>query len=151
MSRPNPWVASLLSALLPGAGHMYAGDRDRGFRLVAIDVVLIVFFGISLLFFQTEVLKVWASLPSLSLVMVGNLVLLSYRGWAAYDAYQMVSGSSSATSKGVAVVLGVVLWLVVLMPHAAVGYYNIVQYSLISEVFAAPPATATAIVTTARA
>jgi LCP family protein required for cell wall assembly len=117
---------------------MYAGDRNRGVRLIAIDVVLIVFFGLSVLFFQTEVLKAWASLQSLSLVMVGNLVLLSYRGWAAYDAYQGVDGPSSATSKGLAVVLGVVVWLVVLMPHAAVGYYNIVQYSLISEVFAAP-------------
>ena len=140
----NPWVASLLSALIPGVGHVYAGDRDRGVRLIGIDVALVVLFGISVLFFQTEVLKVWASLPSLSLVMVGNLVLLSYRGWAAYDAFQMVEGPSSATSKGLAVVLGAVVWLVVLMPHAAVGYYNIVQYSLISEVFAASPGPVTA-------
>ena len=144
MSHPNPWLASLFSALIPGAGHLYAGDRDKGVRLIAVDVVLIVFFAISVLFFQTEVLKAWASLPSLSFVMVGNLVLLSYRGWAAYDAYQLVGGPSSATSKGIAVVLGAVVWLVVLMPHAAVGYYNIVQYSLISEVFAAPATSADA-------
>lgn len=136
--QPNPWVASLFSALIPGSGHIYAGDRDRGVRLIAIDVGLVVLFGVSVLFFQTEVLKAWASLPSLSLIMVGNLVLLSYRGWAAYDAYQLVEGPASATSRGLAVVLGAVVWLVVLVPHAAVGYYNIVQYSLISEVFAAP-------------
>lgn len=135
---PNPWIAALFSALIPGAGHLYAGDRTRGVRLVVVDAILIVLFVISVLFFQTEVLKAWASLPSLSLVMVGNLVLLSYRGWAAYDAFRLVDGELQPTSKSLAVVVGVVVWLVVLMPHAAVGYFNIVQYSLISEVFTAP-------------
>jgi len=135
---PNPWVASLFSALIPGAGHFYAGHRDRGVRLIFIDVALIILFLVSILFFQTEVLKAWASLPSLSLVMVGNLILLSYRGWAAYDAFQLIEGAPPATSRALALVLGATIWFVVLMPHVAVGYYNVVQYSLISEVFAAP-------------
>jgi LCP family protein required for cell wall assembly len=129
-------VASLLSALVPGAGQIYAGDRVRGRRLIIIDVALLILFGASVFFFQTEVLKAWASLPSLSLIMVANLVLLSYRAWAAYDAYHLVSGPGSTGAAALAA--GVLVALVVFIPHVALGYLNVVQYSLISTVFAAP-------------
>ena len=134
----NPWAASLLSALIPGAGQWYAGQRRRGLVLLAIDVLLIGLFITGGLFFQTEVLKAWAALPSLSLIMGGNLVLLSYRAWAAYDAYQLASESGSPRARDWAIVAGLLASLLVLVPHMAVGYLNVVQYSLISEVFAEP-------------
>ncbi|MGB7860117.1 MAG: LCP family protein [Acidimicrobiia bacterium] len=134
--RPSPWLAALLSALIPGLGQIRAGDRRRGVRLVIIDLVLVALFVIALLFFQTSVLKAWASLPTLSLIMVGNLMLLSYRGWAAYDAFNVSGGSAGVAATAITVVVGVAVWMVVLVPHLAVGYYNVVQYSLISEVFA---------------
>ena len=142
--RTNPWLASLLSALIPGAGHIYAGDRHGGVRLIVIDGVLLLLFALAVLFFQTEVIKAWASLNSLSLVMVANLVLLSYRAWAAYDAYHLAAGRAEASPTGMAIALGLLVWVVVLVPHMAVGYFNVVQYSLISEVFAAPEQPGTA-------
>lgn len=129
-------MASLLSALIPGAGQVYAGDRERGRRLIAIDLGLLALLVVAVTFFQSEVLKAWASLATLSLIMVGNLVLLAYRSWAAYDAFHLVRGPSSPAATATAV--GVLVFLVVLLPHLALGYVNVVQYSLISEVFAPP-------------
>lgn len=88
--------------------------------------------------FRGEVLKAWASLPSLSLVMVVNLVLLSYRAWAAHDAYHRIAHSVPSPPRPVSVVLASVVWIVVLVPHVALGYLNVVQHSLIAEVFEAP-------------
>ena len=138
----RPWVASLLSALFPGAGQIYAGASDRGRRLVFVDLSLFVLLGITVLFFRTQVLKAWASLDTLSLIMVGNLLLFSYRAWAAHDAHGLMArrpGSAQVSRLGV-----VLVGLVVLVPHVALGYLNVVQYSLISEVFA-PAATTTTI------
>lgn len=88
-----------------------------------------------MLFFQTEIVKAWASTDSLALVMAGNLVLLSFRAWAAYDAFVLASsGPDVGTSASLILVLFV--WVVVLVPHVVLGYYNLVQTSLITEVFA---------------
>jgi len=115
---------------------MYAGERERGRRLVLIDVGLVVLMVTAVLFFQTEILKVWASLSSLGLLMAGNLVLLTYRGWAAFDAHQLASRNAPGRlAPGMAVTAGVLVWAIVLAPHVALGYYNLVQYSLIDEVF----------------
>lgn len=147
---PKKWLAALLSAILPGAGHIYAGRADRGRWLIVIDIALVAAVVGSAVFFQSEILKAWASLPSLSLIMVANLVVLSYRAWAAHDAFHLTTGASS-TSRNSAMVLASVVWLVVLLPHVALGYLNIVQHSLISEVFVAseePTATTTTVITT---
>lgn len=136
----NPWLAAFLSALIPGAGHLYAGERRRGIRLIAIDVALIALLIGGVLFFQTEILKVWASLSSLSLLMAGNLVLLAFRGWVSYDAYHLAAdGPAASLAPALAIAAGIVVWAVVLIPHVALGYYNLVQYSLIDEVFEETP------------
>ena len=135
-----PWLAALLSALIPGAGHVYAGERERGKQLIVIDLALIAAVVIAVLFFQTEVLKAWASLSSLALLMTGNLVLLGYRGWASYDAYQTTAENSSGRlAAGAGLLVGVAVWALVLIPHVAFGYFNLVQYTLIDEVFADDP------------
>lgn len=131
-------MASVLSALAPGAGHIYAGNSVIGWRLLAADAALIVLAGIGVFFFRGEVLKAWASLPSLSLIMVVNLILLSYRAWAAHDAYHLTAQSVPSPPRPVSVLLASVVWLVVLLPHVALGYLNVVQHSLIAEVFQAP-------------
>lgn len=132
---PRRWLASLYSALIPGAGHIYAGDRERGRILVLIDLALVAIAIVGVAFFRGEILKAWASLPTLSLIMTANLVLLSYRTWAAYDAYDLAAGSPPRSPTGIAFGLGVVVWAVVLVPHVALGYLDVVQHSLISEVF----------------
>jgi len=138
-SQPNPWLASLFSAVIPGAGHIYAGERERGRRLIIIDLVMVALLIIGVLFFKTEMVKVWASLSSLSLLMVANILLLSYRGWAAYDAYNVAADRTSGSAPVWAFAVTALVWLVVLVPHAVLGYYNLVQYSLIDTVFADTP------------
>lgn len=143
---PNRWLASLFSALIPGAGHVYAGDQARGRRLIAIDAALVALVVVGILFFRSEMLKAWASLSTLSLIMTVNLTLLGYRAWAALDAYRLVTDSKASESRGVVVALAAGIWVVVLIPHLALGYLNVVQHSLISEVFAVsedPDATGT--------
>jgi LCP family protein required for cell wall assembly len=137
-SLPNAWTAALLSAIAPGAGQWHAGDKARGKRLILVDVGILLVLLVAVLFFQSEVLKAWASLSSLALIMVGNLVLLSYRAWAAYDAYYLPgvdrSGNASTALLGL-----LVAGLLVAVPHVALGYLNVVQYSLISDVFVDTP------------
>ena len=108
-----------------------------------LDGVLIALGGSAILFFRGEVLKAWASLPSLSLIMAVNLALLSYRAWAAHDAYHLIVGAKPAATRWALVALASAVWLVVLLPHVALGYLNVVQHSLIAEVFEAPEVLAT--------
>lgn len=131
---PDKWLAALLSAVAPGVGHIYAGQNERGRRLVAIDMIIVALAAIVIFFFRGEVLKIWASLPSLSLMMVFNLMVLSYRAWAAHDAFHLTSRDSASAPTG-AILMASVVWIVVLLPHVALGYLNVVQHSLISEVF----------------
>lgn len=122
---------------MPGIGHIYANENNRGRLLVAVDLGLIAVLAIVALFFQTGVVKAWVSLDGLALIMFGNLVLGTYRVWAAYDAHGLVSGRQIRT--GLArIALVVVVGLVLLVPHVAVGYLTVVQYSLVAEVFDDP-------------
>lgn len=125
----------MLSATIPGMGQVYTGHGERGRRLIALDVTLGAVAAIAVLFFRGEVLKAWASLPSLSLMMTANLILLSYRAWAAHDAYHLARPPADRPARSAVVLMAPVVWLIVVLPHLALGYLNVVQHSLISEVF----------------
>lgn len=64
-------MAALLSALVPGLGHIYAGENTKGRVLVAIDLGLIALMAIIAIFFQTGIAKAWLSLDWLALIMFG--------------------------------------------------------------------------------
>lgn len=132
-------MAALLSALVPGVGHIYANENTKGRILVAIDAGLIAVLAIVALFFQTGAIKAWASLDTLALIMVGNLALLSFRAWAAYDAHGLIAGRrvGLAGARVAAAAIAVVL----VVPHFVIGYYTVVQYSLIAAVFDDPTPT----------
>ena len=124
---------------MPGLGHLYAGENTKGRTLVAIDLGLIALLAIVAFFFKTGAIKAWASLDTLALIMLGNLVLLTFRIWAAYDAHGLVTGRHSSSLVGR--VLVVVIALVLLVPHVAIGYFTVVQYSLLAAVFDDPEPT----------
>lgn len=138
---PNRWVSALLSAIVPGLGHIYAGHRARGRRLILIDLALLASLVVVGLFFRSEILKAWVSLSSLSLIMVANIALLSYRAWAAYDAYNLVGGDHGSKAVAGGVLAGVAVFALILGPHLALGYLNVSQYALIADVFAPAPTT----------
>lgn len=135
----SPWVASFLSALLPGTGQVYAGDTRRGRILIGIDLGLIALLVIVALFFQTGAIKAWASLDTLALIMFGNLILLTFRVWAAYDAHGLARGRMGPSPAGRVLVAAIAL--VLLVPHVVMGYYTVVQYSLLAAVFDSPEPT----------
>lgn len=82
----------------------------------------------------------------LVLLMILNLALLAYRVWAADDAYRSAKAAGAAGVRLAPVGIGLIVGAILLIPHAALAYYDIVQYNLIATNFAAedvaaPPAT----------
>lgn len=149
-SSSKPWIAALASALIPGVGQFIAGDKRRGLRLLAINAVILV---IMFVFFRDKVtvLSHWVSPNSLAIMMVGNIVLLGYRVWAADDAYRLVKGRMPrAANRNAAMALGsaAAVSAVLLLPHVVFGYYDVVQYDLLTSVFTADSSTNTTVATT---
>ncbi|VAV91697.1 hypothetical protein MNBD_ACTINO01-2253, partial [hydrothermal vent metagenome] len=120
-----------------GAGHFVAGDARRGRLLLLIDVVILV--TIAFLFRdKVAVLTAWIRPASLAWMMIGNLIFLGYRVWAADDAYRSAKGNQPGNVKPTtAALLGgaTVLAVILVTPHIVFGYYDVVQYDLIQTVF----------------
>jgi len=133
----KPFLAAFASAIVPGVGQFMAGDSRKGRILLIVDVVIL---AITLFFFRDKVslLTMWIRPSSLALMMVGNILLLAYRVWAADDAYRSASASNAATrtsASGAVIVGAVLIGSVLLLPHMVFGYYDVVQYDLITSVF----------------
>jgi len=130
--QPRPLVAAGLSVVVPGAGQVYAGRARRGVALLAADAALVaaaVVFSLDRLGMAKAAFK-----PRfLTALMIGNILLLGYRIWAAEDAYRLAGGERG--SKRASITAAAVLALLLLVPHAALAYYDLVQYSLITTVF----------------
>jgi LCP family protein required for cell wall assembly len=145
---PNPFVAAATSALIPGLGQWLAGHRKKARTLFIIDVGVL---AVLLFFFHDKVsiLTAFVRPTSMALLMVLNILLLGYRVWAADDAYRSASPSEPSMSRVVALTAMVALGAFLLMPHVVFGYYDLVQYSLITTVFDGGEASASATTTTA--
>ncbi len=146
-SASKPWLAAFASAIVPGVGQFIAGDRRRGRNLLIINLVILVAIGF---FFRDRVavLTAWLQPTSLALMMVGNIILLGYRIWAADDAYRSAKGRAPASLRSpTAAVLGgaVGLSLILLTPHVVFGYYDLVQYDLLTSVFTASSTSTTVV------
>ena len=154
-SRNNarPLVAAVLSGVLPGAGHFIAGDNRRARTLLIIDLVIIVILAF-VFRSKVSILTAWIQPTSLALMMIGNIMLLGYRLWAASDAYRLAQGSETS-SRGASrmMVLGgtIAIGLVLVTPHVVFGYFDVVQYDLITSVFGDNTASASAAATSAPA
>lgn len=147
----KPFIAAFASAIVPGVGQFIAGDSRRGSLLLIIDAVI---FAVLLFFLRDKIfiLTLWIKPSSLALMMLGNILLLAYRVWAADDAYRLAKdklGESARMPAGAAIVIGAIsLGAVLLLPHAVFGYYDVIQYDLITSVFAASAPQAAATTTT---
>ncbi|MEN8041572.1 MAG: LCP family protein [Actinomycetota bacterium] len=133
----KPLVAAFASAIVPGAGQFIAGNARRGRLLLIVDVAIL---AVLAFFFRDKVqlLTMWIQPSSLALMMVGNILLLGYRVWAADDAYRTAKTNfgDAATASAAAVLVGVtVVTAVLVLPHVVFGYYDVVQYDLITSVF----------------
>jgi LCP family protein required for cell wall assembly len=140
-------VAALASAIVPGLGQVYAGERAKGNRLLVVDGAIVVLAVASLLWLRLDMVKLWVSSSGLALMMAINLVLLGYRWLAATDAYQSVENRIG--NRVQANVLMAVIGLMLLVPHVGFGYLAFTQYGLIDSVFGgSDPSAAPAVTTT---
>ena len=133
----RPFVAAGLSAVIPGIGHFVAGDARRGRFLILIDIAILAVLAF-LFRDKVSILTAWIQPTSLALMMIGNIALLGYRVWAADDAYRTAKGSQPSSSRpSTAALFGgaAVLLAVILTPHIVFGYFDVVQYDLITTVF----------------
>ncbi len=144
--RARPLLAAGLSAVVPGAGQAYAGRVRRGLILLGVDAVLIAL-GVVFTLDRLGVVKAAFKPRFLTALMVGNIVLLGFRIWAADDAYRCARdrrpGRAPRSAGRVGAVATGVLALMLVVPHAAVAYYDLVQYNLITTVFAEDDTTTT--------
>jgi LCP family protein required for cell wall assembly len=136
-STARPLIAAVLSGVVPGLGQLIAGDGRRARTLFIIDLVII---AILAFVFRSKlaILTAWIQPTSLALMMIGNILLLGYRIWAASDAYAIAKGPSSrSTGPSRILVLGgtIAIGLVLVTPHVVFGYFDVVQYDLITSVF----------------
>ena len=148
--RANAFVAMFLSALIPGAGQLYSGRKRRGLVLLAVTIVMLAILAM-MLRDRTMWLR-WSVEPdALRWLLVGNGVLLAFRVYAAIDAYTGTTKhdwgplATGAIGTFAGLLIGVSVALVA-VPHAYAGYLDVVQYDLITTVFAplddpAPPPT----------
>lgn len=147
-SSTKPWLAAFASAIIPGVGQFIAGDARKGRILVAIDIVIL---AVIAFFFRDRVavLTAWLQPTSLAVMMVANIILLGYRIWAADDAYRTAKGRAPASMKtpaGAVVGGALALMLVLVTPHVVFGYYDLVQYDLLTSVFTHDSPTSTTVV-----
>ena len=129
-----------LSALAPGLGHLYAGRRRRGIFLLGITGLVILVLAMTLQDKTTWL--VWSVQPtSLRWILAGNGVALAFRVFAAADALFSPSLRQSIMPGGriAATLLISGSFLVLTLPHAYAGYLDVVQYDLITTVFAPTP------------
>ena len=151
--RPLPLIAAAFSALVPGLGQWYVGDRRKAwihlaitavFVLPAMALLVLVFFvdGIDL---ALVVSRPFFRSPGLLLVLLGaNILLLGFRAGSAVDAY--IAATPRPVSTGgfpvgfmFSVTALVLLLAAVAVPHYWVGRRNVALYDLLSHDFSSDP------------
>ena len=153
----RPLIAALLSAVVPGAGQIYAGERRRGWVLLGVAVLLVlpaavllilVLYGPGGLDLAITVSRPFFQHPELLLVLLAvNLALAAFRMAVAVDAYQVARTRphpAGGWRLGVAsVVVAVIVVGLVTGPHYWAGRRNLSLYDLFTHEFVADPATTT--------
>lgn len=140
--RHRPLVAAVLSAVVPGLGQWYAGRRRRAVVLLAISGVLLLGAALWFAVDPVSVAKLAFRPGVLRGLLAIDVAVLALRVWATWDAYRCVPGPA-ASSRPVAASIVAVAAVVLVLPHAAFAYYDLVQLDLITSVFASPPTTIT--------
>lgn len=137
----HPLTAAALSALLPGFGHFGYNNR-RAYALIIASAGSMVAAVAYVSTRSAATLLIWSVSPTrLRLVIVGAVVLLLVRIAVAVDVYLTVSRMRLLKERGAlrlwSVIRIVVLFAIVLMPHALVIRYASAQLHLLTQVFAA--------------
>ncbi|MFH2071324.1 MAG: LCP family protein [Actinomycetota bacterium] len=136
---PNPLIAALLSLVFPGAGHVYAGERARGWRYVKITALIVVPLLVLLAFVvlftdlggKISLIRPFFEKPWLLIaLLIPNALLLVFRAFTVVDSYYVAARAGSRDTRMTAVfAIGLVfLLLLVLYPHGYAGHRILVSY-----------------------
>jgi LCP family protein required for cell wall assembly len=150
---PNPFLAAILSAVIPGAGQLYAGRPRRGRVFLAITAVFVipaVVLFLMVFYIEGVGLAVTLSRPFfrnpdlLGVLLLANAVLLVFRAVAVVDAFLIArdpspgrvgrQGAASAVLLGLAAIL-----VITAVPHGWVGRRNLLLYDVMTHDFVSDP------------
>jgi LCP family protein required for cell wall assembly len=155
-------LAAGLSALLPGAGHLYAGARRRGWWLIALTVVLVtpallivlLLFGpwqIDSVALAVDLVRPFFRHPALVLGLLAAVVaLLAFRAFAVIDAFlaarrpHRTGWGRAGAVLGLGLILALVAW-----PHGWAGVQALALHDFVTTDFAVDPGQAETTNTTA--
>ena len=150
---PRPIVAALLSAILPGAGHLYAGWRRRGWTFIAITGLVVVPVALLLVFvlvgglslsLAVALVRPFTDHPTLLLVLLAaNAILFAFRIAVMIDAYLVcrpaTSRRTTAPSGPVTTLAIVAIVAIVAIPHIWVGQRNVLLYDAFTYDYVSDP------------
>jgi LCP family protein required for cell wall assembly len=148
--RPNPFAAAALSAIVPGAGQWYAGNRRRAkvFLLVSLLVVVpatailfAMFSTLGTVSFLATAIRPFTDHPNLlGALLVINVALLVFRAVAVVDAFLAARGPRVRGSSATPMVAGLGFLLILTgYQHYWVGERNLALYDAFTHDYNADP------------
>lgn len=142
--RPNAYLAAALSALLPGAGQLYAGRRRRGWVMLGISAAaaLPAVWWLARAHLGRGLLDAALSVEPrrLILLVVADAVLLAWRAFAAGDAYLIAEPAGPRTPRRLAALGALALLLLATAyPHLYVGERVLLAHDLLTHDFNQDP------------
>ena len=144
-ARPrNALVAALLSAFVPGAGHLYLGHRRRGWVLIGITIAAAVpaVWWLAAAYLGGGLLDAALRLTpgQIILLVVASAALLGFRAFAVADAYLLAGHPGRPPRARIAAVAGVAaLLLATAYPHLYVGERLLLAHDLTTHDFVNDP------------
>jgi polyisoprenyl-teichoic acid--peptidoglycan teichoic acid transferase len=139
--RGRALAAASLSCLLPGAGQLYLRRWRRATAMLLVAALWLV--GAGVVWQSREGLPRLMLQPTWLLALLAlDVLLLAFRVSCVVDAYRLGGGSFRAAPgpRAAPVVAGLALVMAVtVVPHAAVGYYDLQAYDLLTSVFRQVP------------
>jgi LCP family protein required for cell wall assembly len=161
--RPRPLLAALLSAIVPGLGHLYGGLRRRGWIFIAVTLVLVIPATVLLVFVlvggislsvAVTLVRPFFQHPTLLLVLLGaNAILLAFRVAVVVDAYMVARPARtprharSEHAAAVAVAMAAIL-VFTAVPHVWAGRRNVLLYDAFTHDYVTDPGQASLPATT---
>lgn len=124
-------LAGVLSLLLPGAGHLYAGARRRGLVLLGVTGVLLAA-GVVAAVVRPVGLEAVLDTRAYAALLAANAAIFVFRLFAVVDSWRAVPGPAPAA----AVTLLAAFGMLAAVPHLAVGYVTVRGYDMLGSVFA---------------
>ncbi len=130
-------LAAALSVLLPGLGHLLVGRTRKGLVLLSVTVASLL---LALMIIPKEpfaALAMFTQPRNLVVVLIADLSFLVFRCYAVVD---VIRGGGVQSLRAPGAMIGLVLLLAITAaPHVAIGYYDIVTYQFLENMFGSDP------------